>query len=287
MDRDAWLQLRKTGVGGSDCAAALGLSKRKSALQLYLEKIGDVPDEIEDTAWLEWGRLLEPAIRRKYEMRHGCAVVVPQHMRLERFPFIVGTPDGLTDDRLVEIKTARTAQGFGAAGTDEVPEDYLLQTQHYLILTARPVADIAVLIGGSDYREYEIPADRELQQMIIEGESRFWSRVERRDPPPPQYDGPDLQGVLRRLFPGTDGSRKAATGALEDWRRVHDQATSKAAHYAAVAEGAKAHMLYEMGEASVLAFSDGKALRRKLTKRKGFTVEPSEYMDARFVNDKD
>jgi hypothetical protein len=31
--------------------------------------------------------------------------------------------------------------------------------QHYLAITAMPVADVAVLIGGSDFRIYEVPAD--------------------------------------------------------------------------------------------------------------------------------
>jgi len=59
----------------------------------------------------------------------------------------------ITDSgRLVEIKTARSADGWGEAGTDEVPQEYLIQVQHYLAVTALPVADVAVLFGGQEFR---------------------------------------------------------------------------------------------------------------------------------------
>ena len=36
--RQEWLQARKLGIGGSDVAAILGLSKYKSPYQLWLDK---------------------------------------------------------------------------------------------------------------------------------------------------------------------------------------------------------------------------------------------------------
>ena len=38
MLREEWLALRKQGIGGSDAAAACGLSRWKSPLGLWLEK---------------------------------------------------------------------------------------------------------------------------------------------------------------------------------------------------------------------------------------------------------
>jgi recombination protein RecT len=51
-----------------------------------------------------------------------------------------------------------------------------------------------------------------------------------------------------------------------------EDAAEMEAQMKAVAEGAKARLLYDMGEAAVLKFGDGECLRRKLTKRKGYTV---------------
>ena len=175
---EKWLQDRMTGVGGSDAAAVLGLSKYKTPLQVYLEKRGEVTSQPDNENML-WGRVLEPVIRQQYAERNQRTVRLPEQMiRHPKYEFMIANVDGVTDDsRLVEIKTARNATEWGESGSDQVPQAYLIQVQHYLAVTALPVADVAVLIGGSDYRQYEIPADRELQDMIIEGEAVFWANV--------------------------------------------------------------------------------------------------------------
>ena len=40
LPKDEWLRYRNMGIGGSDVAALLGISKWKSALELWLEKTG-------------------------------------------------------------------------------------------------------------------------------------------------------------------------------------------------------------------------------------------------------
>jgi hypothetical protein len=70
----------------------------------------------------------------------------------------------------------------------------------------------------------------------------------------------------------------------EHWRAVMQTAQDMRDKYEGVIEGAKAHLMAEMGAAAHLKFADGKAFRRKLSTRKGFTVEPSSYMDFRLVN---
>ena len=44
-----------------------------------------------------------------------------------------------------------------------------------MAVTGFVVADVAVLIGGSDFRLYEVPADAELQQMLVDAEAEFWA----------------------------------------------------------------------------------------------------------------
>jgi predicted phage-related endonuclease len=70
-----------------------------------------------------------------------------------------------------------------------------------MAVTGLVVADVAVLIGGSDFRMYEVPADRELQEMLIEGEAEFWRNVEQGTPPEPvSYS--DMQVRFGRLTSG-------------------------------------------------------------------------------------
>lgn len=184
--RQEWLAARRQGIGGSDAAAVLGLSKWKTPLQVYLDKRGEAA-EIPDNEAMLWGRALEPVIRQQYAERTGRAVLMPDGiLRHPAHGFMLANLDGMTEDRrVVEIKTARTAQNWGEAGSDEVPQDYLLQVQHYMAVTGFEVADVAVLIGGSDFRIYEVPADRELQEMLIDAEAAFWRAVEQGIPPEP------------------------------------------------------------------------------------------------------
>lgn len=46
MDKNHWLKLRKTGIGGSDAASVLGLNPYRSAMSVYLEKTPCI-DEVE------------------------------------------------------------------------------------------------------------------------------------------------------------------------------------------------------------------------------------------------
>ena len=181
-----WLEARRKGIGGSDAPAICGVSPWKTPLQVYMDKIGDLGPK-EDTDPMFWGRTLEPVIRQRYADLTGRAVVVPDGiLQHPEHDWMLANVDGLTDDgRLVEVKTARTPQGWGDEGTDEIPEMYLIQVQHYLSITKLEVADIPVLFGGSDFRIYEVQADKELQDLIMEREAGFWKLVQARTPPDP------------------------------------------------------------------------------------------------------
>jgi predicted phage-related endonuclease len=43
IERANWLEVRRQGIGGSDAAAAVGLSPYKSPLELWLEKPAVTP----------------------------------------------------------------------------------------------------------------------------------------------------------------------------------------------------------------------------------------------------
>lgn len=184
-DREKWLAERRTGLGGSDAAPAVGMSKFKTPLELYLDKRGEL--ETNENEPMRWGNLLEPVIRQEYSNRTGRTVIVPQGIvRHPTVEFAFFTPDGIADgSRVLQCKSARTAEGWGEPGTDEVPMEYLLQVQHEMFVACLPIADLALLIGGSDFRIYTVEADTDLQQLLMNHEAEFWSRVLRGNPPDP------------------------------------------------------------------------------------------------------
>jgi putative phage-type endonuclease len=281
---------RQNGVGGSDAAVALGLSKRKTARQLFHEKRGELEPDVYDEEAIWWGNALEPIVRQKYAEVSGNVVRLPEgtiwHPQHDFMcAHIDGYVDNTTPKRGYEGKTAFHSTGWGEEGTDQIPVEYLMQVQHYMACTALPVFDVSCLIGRR-FAFYQVEADLELHEMMIEGERDFMRRVRENDPPALDYAHKTALDVIRKLYPGTNGKRLIATTEVIEWRAamdVHAEAEKAAKRDK---EAYKVRLLEFMGDAAVLSFPDGKAFRRQTTKRKGYFVEPSEYIDARIVNDK-
>lgn len=184
--RAEWLKLRQIGIGGSDVAALLGLSKWRTPLDVYNSKVEE-PIEVDNVS-MEWGRRLEPVIREKYAEAVGMEVTIPPFMfQHPEHTFMIADVDGIrADGRIVEIKTARTQMGWGEEGTDEIPDYYKTQVQHYMTVLGAKSCDVAVLIGASDFRIYTVESDLELESLLIEAEADFWhNHVEPQLPPPP------------------------------------------------------------------------------------------------------
>lgn len=271
-------------LGSSDAAPAMNLSPWRSAVELWLEKRRRAAP-IEETAAMRWGKLLEPLLRQEYADLTGRRVRVPP----ERIPhpelsFIAAHPDGITEDRrLLELKTARTSEGWGEPGSDEIPEYYTIQVQHLLMVAQLPVADVAVLFGGSDFQLYEVPADRELQDGILEAEVAFWQFVENDTEPPINYEAPGALAVVRKLYRGTNGQTLAADAGCIDARGKLEHAKELIEYHAELRDEALARLLHFMGESALLRFPDGKALRRQLTSRKEYVVAANQFMATRWV----
>lgn len=260
-DRTAWLEARRTGIGGSDVAAILGLSKWATPLQVYQQKRGELGDQ-PDNAAMRWGRYLEPVVRQAYADETGNEVrVLEQMLRHPTHEFMVANLDGFIEPasgprRIFEAKTARTADGWGEPGSDQIPQPYLLQVQHYLAVTGFIVADVAVLVGGSDFRIYEVPEDRELQEMMIDAEAEFWSRVQRGDPPEPVTVADAVARWGRSSRSDIVIADEATLQAVQTLRAARD--SIKAAED--IEETAKAIVMKALGECDTLVDATGKAL---------------------------
>lgn len=200
MDRLQWLLTRRQGIGGSDAGIIMGLNKYKTAFELWLDKTGQVlPDESAGEA-AYWGNQMEEVVAKEFEKRTGKKVrrsnmmyQHPEHdfMLANVDRFIVG------EDALLECKTA-SAYLAKEWESDEVPATYLVQIQHYLAVTGKSKAYVAVLIGGNKFIWKEIDRDEELINQIIAFELDFWET-----------------NVKGQLAPALDGS-SAAEKYLKD-----------------------------------------------------------------------
>ncbi|HGL5380481.1 TPA: YqaJ viral recombinase family protein [Burkholderia cenocepacia] len=209
LSRDDWLAVRRTGIGGSDAAAAVGLNPYMSALELWLDKTGRAdglprPDPSDTTSPTYWGTLLEPIVAASYTKQTGNRVRrVNAVLRHPSIPFMLANIDreivGVPDVQILECKTAGE---FGARlWRDGVPEYVQIQVQHQLAVTGKTAAHIAVLLCGQALEVHRIERDDALIGRLVELEARFWRFVET-DTPPPADGSESADRALRHLYPG-------------------------------------------------------------------------------------
>lgn len=217
LPEDEWLALRKTGIGGSDIGALLGMNKYTSPYELYLDKRGELPEiprsEALDRAAM-WGHLHEPLIAARFAELHGVKTRRVGLIRHESEPWrlanldrqVAGCPDGPC---LLEIKnrSAWKAGDWGPSGDPEgIPDAEALQTHWYVSVTGYRHAHVGVLINGNDDRYYRVEADDGLASDVTGMARAFWQRVQDGDPPPVDGSGAatDLLASLWPADPGTE-----------------------------------------------------------------------------------
>ena len=200
LSREEWLSYRKRGIGGSDVAAILGISKWKSAVWLWQDKTNQSNEETEENEAMQWGNIMEPVIRNHFAEVMGKSVVeVKAMLQHLEYPFMLADVDGLTVDdegnpAILEIKTA--SEYKRNEWENDIPAYYQTQVQHYICVTGVAKAYVAVLIGGNSFKVFEVDADSEVQRMLISVEKEFWNKV---------------QNMVRPEIDGSD----AATGLLD------------------------------------------------------------------------
>ena len=180
-----WHAARKTGIGGSDAPVVMGLSPWKTPYELFLEKTDAGYEPKPETEPMRWGKLLEPILRQEYERQTGRPIGgEPGLVRHPERDWMIASLDGDVPGRVVELKAPPwQVAGWGEPGTDQIPLPYLIQTHHYLVVTGRPIADVAVLLRAADFRIYTVEADAEIAERIIEAEAAFWALVQAGTPP--------------------------------------------------------------------------------------------------------
>ncbi|OMC11154.1 YqaJ viral recombinase family protein [Mycolicibacterium fortuitum] len=204
-DRDEWLELRRTGIGSSDCSAVLGLGKYGSPFSVWADKTGKSrPDD--ETEAMMWGTLLEPVIRTELARRLGVEIVECPTLRSLERPWQLYNPDGLilNQNALVEIKNASAWLAHDWED-GEVPDHAELQIQHGCAVTGAEGAYVAGLIGGNRLRWEYVPRDDDLIATIIEAEQHLWDT----------YIVPDVA-------PPIDGSDATAEAIAAQWPRRYD-----------------------------------------------------------------
>lgn len=206
LARVDWLKARQSGIGGSEIAAIVGLNQYTTPMQVWESKVNPVVED-DDSANepMYWGTTLEDVVAKEYAKRTGRKIQrVTEQMRHPDFKYAIANIDRaainpdiakrvfwkdnkLTTDRILECKTANgfAAKQWGDIGSDQVPESYLIQCQWYMGITGASICDLAVLIGGQDFRIYTILRDDDLIADLLIAGGAFWELVQNKTPPDP------------------------------------------------------------------------------------------------------
>ena len=178
MTREEWLQLRRRGIGGSDASVIMGKNPYRSILQLWEEKTGKLPVTDDGNEYTYWGNVMEPIIRKEFMNRTGLKVRQKHAMIFHKeYPYLFADVDGIVTDERGEkcIFEAKTASQYKAEQwEDGVPEEYILQVQHYLEVCGMDKAYIAALVGGNKFVFHTIYRDDELIRNLVSREKEFW-----------------------------------------------------------------------------------------------------------------
>lgn len=204
LSREEWLEYRQLGIGGSDAAAACGLSKWKSPAQLYLDKTAPIEKQESESEHLRQGRDFEDYVAQRFTEATGKKVRRDNHMMSDsEYPFLIADIDRrvVGEDAILECKTASPyLKDKWADGA--IPIEYELQCLHYMSVTGVRKCYIACLIFGQDFIIREIDWDDEDIQMLRELEVKFWTEYVEKGVMPEPDGSSAYDDALKNRFKG-------------------------------------------------------------------------------------
>lgn len=210
------LAKRRTGITATDVAAVVGLDPYRSAIDVFMDKVGQ-KQPFAGNEFTRWGNLLEPTIRDDYAERRGVRVEVPGTLEHPCVTWALATPDGICyrsglrdPSNGLEIKThsSRVADLYGEQGTDEVPRHELIQCMWNMYVSGLDSWDLVAFIDNRP-RDYVIRRDESLIEILADSAEKFL-----------------VDHVRKGVPPEPDGSKGYDSYLSSRWSRSTDEIVS-------------------------------------------------------------
>lgn len=202
-NREAWLKVRNDSIGGSEAAAIVGMNPWKSEYTLWLEKTGQSQQEdISENECVHFGTILEQVVADEFCRREGKKVRKCGLFRSNKYPFMTASFDRLLvgEDAGLECKTSNA---FKREEWDEgeIPPNYYVQCQHYMLVSGLPRWYIACLIGGNHFVSWVVERNDDDIAALEQAEIAFWDKVQRHIMP--EVDGSESStDSLKKMYKG-------------------------------------------------------------------------------------
>ena len=202
-NREAWLKVRNDSIGGSEAAAIVGMNPWKSAYTLWLEKTGQSQQEdISDNECVHFGTILEQVVADEFCRREGKKARKCGLFRSNKYPFMTGSFDRLLVGENAGLE-CKTSNAFKREEWDEgeIPPNYYVQCQHYMLVSGLPRWYIACLVGGNHFVSWVVERNDDDIAALEQAEIAFWDKVQRHIMP--EVDGSESStDSLKKMYKG-------------------------------------------------------------------------------------
>lgn len=216
-NEEKWLEMRKTGIGGSDAGVVMKLNPNKKLFELWGEKTGNrEPVDLSDNEAVYWGHTHEDNIARRFTEVTGKKLKKYGMIRSIENPFMLADIDRVVvgENAILEIKTCDAKKAYEWED-DQIPASYYCQVLHYMTVYGADRAYIACLIGGNRMVWKTIEFNEEEAGILIDEEEKFWNEyvVPKKLPPVDESDA--CASVLRSVYPGGEDTILELDGNIE------------------------------------------------------------------------
>ena len=192
VSREEWLELRKSGIGGSDAAAIVGLNDYASPWSVWADKDGMIPEKPDSEA-MRIGRDLEDYVAKRFTEASGYKVQKSNFMyKNEKYPWALANIDRklVTAGKAgLECKTT-SAWNIKHYKGGSFPDRFYCQCVHYMAVLEMTRWYLAVLVLGEglhifqmttikhdvtpEWCEGSVYVDRQEIDALMDAEKAFW-----------------------------------------------------------------------------------------------------------------
>jgi putative phage-type endonuclease len=217
-DHDEWLAIRKQYIGGSDAGAIVGMNPYSSPFAVWAEKTGNVKP-FEGNTITKVGSYLEELVADMFEEEQMCKVRRCNFTLVnDKYPWACANIDRdvVGEDAILEIKTTNSFVAVKKFRQGDYPEAWYAQMTHYLAVTGRARAYLAVLSECKDFRIFTLERDDAEIATLMDAEKVFWEKYVQTGKTPPA-DGLDAtSNAIKEMFM-TDSGDTADLSGMESF----------------------------------------------------------------------
>jgi len=254
-NRDQWLENRRKGIGGSDIAAVIGMSKWDTPLSIYRAKV--LGEKKTETEAMRRGHDLEPIVAKRFAEDYDFNVIVPEQEIYEHpeNPIFKASIDRFYADKetgeilgVLECKTTTYNVTH-----DTIPEHWICQCQWYLGVTGLQTAALCWMGARFEHDMIFLERDDDFIKAMQDKAQEFWdSYIETGIEPEPSTPD-EVKQAYRSV---QQGKVVVAVPEVADLVRQAKQLADQAKEYEAAAESLKAKIKLIMRDAETMQFGD-------------------------------